>query len=220
MKAWIKSDVGLLAYGIVMVLLAIVSNYLAYQHKELLYFCQVLCFSPVILLSIFCFREEFHPYFTKQSCPIALIILLIYLMIAYHQLHQGQPAIQIFQYILFIGPFEELGYRGIVYLSYRERHGEYRAWLYTAILFAIVHMGQMIFQEQLSGVLLLFRLFMMMLLALVIGGVFILLLEYSHSFWVPIVVHALYDLQVRAGIIVIAILLLYYGMKTYKATHA
>jgi membrane protease YdiL (CAAX protease family) len=89
--------------------------------------------------------------------------------------------------VAMVGFSEEITYRGLALVGFRGRYGEVRVWLFTSILFGLLHSVNVILGQ---GAVLTIR---QVWMAFVIGSVFYAIRRISGTIIVPMVLHALWD---------------------------
>ena len=86
-----------------------------------------------------------------------------------------------------VGFSEEITYRGLAVVGFRGGYGEVRVWLFSSILFGLLHGANLILGQ--SAVLTVRQ----VIFAFVIGSVFYAIRRISGTIIIPMVIHALWD---------------------------
>ena len=97
--------------------------------------------------------------------------------------------------ILFVGPGEELVFRGVVQGLFRRRYGAVPAIVIASILFGLAHYAALAGSGKLTYIV------VTILLGLILGGLY----ERTNNILVPIVVHGIYNAILFAGQWIVAV---------------
>lgn len=114
------------------------------------------------------------------------------------------------------GVWEEIMYRGIVYTTFKTKRGKGFAGLMSCILFTAAHLPVLMSGHTND-------IFGFVVLSILISVIFICLFERTHSLWLAIFCHALWDLNYTIAfplfIYIAAVLLLEQLIKYRKRQH-
>lgn len=206
----LQSDKGICFLGVVYACyILMMSSLFQNGDRNAMILSQILVYLPCLVIALLFFQAQVMPLLKKAAWPIVLFLLIVFAMVAVHHWLGGARVWSILQLILLVGPMEELFYRGVVYLGFRQRHPKRFAWIASSLLFIIAHLGQWIFMDGLSGANLLQQSLGFLIFALLFSAIMIFLMEQTSSLWVPMVFHALWDLSIGAALISLLVIILY-----------
>ena len=127
--------------------------------------------------------------------PIIGLIVYIAVSIFIHFMLASDLAIDsasfiytVVEYLLMTGIWEEIMYRGIVYTTFKTKRGKGFAGLMSCILFTAAHLPVLMSGHTND-------IFGFVVLSILISVIFICLFERTHSLWLAIFCHALWDLN-------------------------
>lgn len=157
----------------------------------------LISYLPILLLAFTCYRKEMKQWLNLQKRwpPIVGLIvyiavsIFIYFMLASDLIINMEMFIYtVVSYLLMTGVWEEIMYRGIVYTTFKTKHGKGFAGLMSCILFTAAHLP-MLMSGHTNDI------FGFVLASILITVLFICLYERTGSLWLAIFCHALWDLN-------------------------
>lgn len=209
MKSWLKSDLGLIALSFAYMLYLLLIHFFLQENKSFTFLFQILGYAPCAILAFTIFYDQVIRYLNRNHLIIVIGLLMTYGVVAMFQWQMGVPFLSVMQYILLVGPMEELLYRGVIYKGFCQRHSKLIAWGISSVLFAFVHLGQQLFMNGFTGMTLLLNMLNMTFFSFMISGVFIVLMERTGSLWIPGIFHALWDLNLPVAFVTLLATILY-----------
>ena len=144
---------------------------------------------------------------------IAVSIFIYFLLASDLTIDSASFIYTVVEYLLMTGVWEEIMYRGIVYTTFKTKRGKGFAGLMSCILFTAAHLPVLMSGHTND-------IFGFVVLSILISVIFICLFERTHSLWLAIFCHALWDLNYRIAfplfIYIAAVLLLEQFLKYRK----
>ena len=168
----------------------------------------LISYLPILLLAFTCYRKEMKQWLNLQMLWPPIIGLIVYIAVSIFiyfllasdlTIDSASFIYTVVEYLLMTGVWEEIMYRGIVYTTFKTKRGKG---------FAVLMSGH---TNDIFG---------FVVLSILISVIFICLFERTHSLWLAIFCHALWDLNYRIAfplfIYIAAVLLLEQFLKYRK----
>lgn len=216
MREWVKSQPGLVTISIVYMLWLILIHAISSFFGGLNVFMQCLGYLPIPVIAWCFFSDTLIPYLRFHHIKILLFLLVIYGILGIYAIIEGASWIGVITLLVLVGPMEELLFRGILYKELCRYHRKVIAWVITAVLFSITHLGQRIFVDGYIGIELLGSMLQFTIVSLFLCGIFTLSLEYSGTLWMPALLHCLWNQNAIIALLLFVPIFLYLYWRSGK----
>lgn len=161
-------------------------------------FLSLISYLPIIVLALTCYRKEVKQWLNLQIRWPLVAGLIVYIAVSIFnyflsttligRIDSGLFIFTVIDYLLMTGVWEEIMFRGIVYTTFKNKRGIAFAILASVLLFTLAHV-QVIFSGQPEYI------FSFIIASIFISITFICLYERTHSLWLSIFCHALWDIN-------------------------
>ena len=167
------------------------------QSLFILFGISLISYLPILLLAFTCYRKEMKQWLNLQMLWPPIIGLIVYIAVSIFiyfllasdlTIDSASFIYTVVEYLLMTGVWEEIMYRGIVYTTFKTKRGKGFAGLMSCILFTAAHLPVLMSGHTND-------IFGFVVLSIIISVIFICLFERTHSLWLAIFCHALWDLN-------------------------
>ena len=170
-------------------------------------------YAPILIVSMIFFKKDVKKWLRLQNRKSVIGLLVVYfgytiivnLLYGYPDGIMA-PIVYAIMLLCTVGVFEELLFRGIVYHDFKKRHSEGFAIIMSTLMFVCMHVSVILTGD--IGSIVLFA-----VLASMLSLSFIYLNKNTGNLWVSIICHALWDMNISVGLVVIFLLVMFYVIK-------